>query len=690
MRLKTKLVLAATTVTFGIVIVLSMLFLGELLRQRIVESAASNDLMAREVRVMTQQAVQTGLLANPPEDGSELALREAVIRALKAYPALQDTMDAFVRYSPTIQDVSVTDAGGRTLVSTDPLAVGKPAASRRSFKLLQGEGVLAQAREVFGTPRVLDVTLPLDLSGRPFLVIHLGVRSSFLENNFVPWLRVAGALAVGAGLISVLAAALLASLALRPIEEISRRLERLTGSDAASGQPALAARAARTGLGIGLSGLTANPLGGPDAVLRVTDTIDRLGRQMRTTEAGLSDLQTNLNQMLDTLRDGVVLFTAERRAVMVSDAVAHFLELERPDGPVHGHGVQLVGRSLDEIFVTETALGQAVLEAFEREANVISETVLLEDGREVEFSLDRIDDHRGAEAVTRGGRMGTLLTLRDKGSALRLEQELEVSRRLAAVGRLTANVGHEVKNPINAMVVHLELLRSKLEEAGQERRLYGPMMRHVDILAGEMERLDRVVQTLADFTRPVELHFEDVVLGTVVDQVVELTREEMAAHGVEVRCAMESARVRADGELLRQALLNLLLNGMQAMPRGGVLWVRVSCEPDAAVIEVADEGEGIQPELIPRIFELYFTTKPTGSGIGLAMTYRIVQMHGGAMEVASQPGQGAVFTMRLPLRGGKLIGQGPAGVQAGKLSVGSRMDEQVIAKAVLSEYGRQS
>jgi signal transduction histidine kinase len=122
----------------------------------------------------------------------------------------------------------------------------------------------------------------------------------------------------------------------------------------------------------------------------------------------------------------------------------------------------------------------------------------------------------------------------------------------------------------------------------------------------------------------------------------------MEEHGVRPQFDAQPVRVRADEELLRQALLNLVLNAMQAMPGGGLLKVAVSREDDTAVVSVEDQGGGIAPELMPRIFDLYFTTKPRGSGIGLAMTYRIVQMHGGAMEVRSEPNRGSVFTMRLP------------------------------------------
>ncbi len=623
MRLKTKLVMAATGSTFVIVIVLSALFLGESLKQRIAQTAANNEVMTRQILLMTRQAVEDGLSHNPPTDSSNASLHAAVTSALRNYDALNDTMNSFVRYNPAVQDVSIADGGGLTLMSTDPQMLDQPTARRATFDRLRYAHIWIQVRELFGKARVLDVSSPLARNGKPFLVVHVGVQSTFLRNNYAPELKDALVFALVAGFFSMVAAGVLSSLSLRPIEEISRRLDTLAESDEEVSRNA---------------GITGRLDAKTDAVVRVTNTIDRLDQQMRSTEAGYTGLRQSLNQVLDTLREGVILFTAERRAAMVSDAVSNFM----------GEGsTAAVGKTLDEIFDKESALGGAVLEAFEHEDAVTGQRVRLEDGREVEITLDRIDDRRGR------GRLGTLLTLRDAGSARRLEQELEVSRRLAAVGRLTAGVGHEVKNPINAMVVHLELLRSKLGTAGDGGALLSGAMRHVDILAGEMERLDRVVQTLTDFTRPMELHLSETDLRDVVERVVELTDGEMAEHRVEVRCELAGARVWADPELLRQALLNLMLNGMQAMESGGVLRVSVRREQDTAIVEVADEGTGIAAELLPKIFDLYFTTKVKGSGIGLAMTYRIVQMHGGAMEVRSSTeagvGRGAVFTMRLPL-----------------------------------------
>jgi signal transduction histidine kinase len=624
MRLKTKLVVSATGLTFAIVVILSILFVCELLRQRIEQTAATNDVLAHEVLLMTRQAVETGLRANPPSNLTDEALHAAVRDALRNSDPLDDVMNAIVRYSPTVQDVSVTDASGITLVSTDPDALNQPASNRASLESMQSGTVAYQAKQVFGKPQVFDTVQELDRNGKPFLAVHVGVRSTFLKNSYKPWLLAAVWFALGSAVVAMIAAGLLANLALMPIELISRQLEKLTlqAGETAASPP--------------------TDQSDSDAVVRVAQTINRLGEQMRTKEAGYTALQSNLNQMLDTLRDGVLLFTADRRSVMVSDAVAYFLN--RAEG-------ELVGKRLDEIFDPETALGAAVLDAFIGGGQVSAENVTLEDGRLVQISLDRIDDGLGGES------MGTLLTLRDLESMMQLGQELEISRRLAAIGRLTAGVGHEVKNPINAMVVHLELLRSKLMGAGPEA--FGGAQRHVDILAGEMQRLDRVVETLADFSRPMDLKLREHDLRSVVGAVLELTAAEMHDNGVRVvvDAPADPILIRVDAELIRQALLNLFLNGMQAMPTGGSLRVNLHRDHHFAVVEVVDEGEGIAPEVLPRIFELYFTTKPKGSGIGLAMTYRILQLHGGALDVRSNANplavdRGTTFTLRIPVAAG--------------------------------------
>ena len=648
MQLRTKLVFTATGLTFAIVFLLCVVFLGELLRQRIQQTYASNDVLAHQVSNATRHAVETGLTEHPPpatlsHDDYEDALHAAVMDALRRSDELTTAMDGIVKYSAPVQDVSVTDAHGFTMVSTDTDAVNQRAPYRNSFDRVRDGGIFYQMGEVFGKPKVFDIAVPLDRDHMPFLVVHVGVRSSLLRAAYEPWLRAALEFALLATLAAMAGAALLSTLALRPLRTIGEQLERLTlprddsSADALVDQPLM----------------LESPSGRADPVGRVSRTIDRLGRQMRSREEGYTALQTNLNQMLDTLRDGVLLFAPDRRAVMVSDAVANFIA--RSEGDMETEPVEdMVGKRLEEIFAPGTRLGDAIQAAFERGAQISAETVTLEDGRQVEISLDRIGD---ASANGRGDHpepaMGTLLTLRDTGSALELEQELEVSRRLAAIGKLTANVGHEVKNPINAMVVHLELLRGKLAADAFDRN---SAQRHVEILADEMHRLDRVVETLADFSRPMDLDLREHDLRRVVDQTLELAGAELKENGVRVESESppNAVPVRVDAELIRQAFLNLLLNAMQAMSSGGVVRVTVRRDQRFAIVEFADNGIGVPASVLPRIFDLYFTTKTKGSGIGLAMTYRIVQLHGGAMEVRSNadpasPEHGTTFTLQLPI-----------------------------------------
>jgi signal transduction histidine kinase len=643
MRLRTKLVLTAGGLTFAVVLVLSVIFLGELLHQRVENTYGSNDALARVVRLAAIEAVESGLRAHPPDTNTsdpQEAFHAAVADALRGNDDLVSAMNAIIRSSLDVQDVTVTDASGLILVSTNPDDINQHAPPRAGFNTMLSGSVIDQARQLFGHPHVLDISEDIQRNQQPFLVVHVGVSTSFLNYAYKPWLLAAFQIALLATIASTVVAALLSAVALRPMQAISEQLERLTLS---RGEAAGSVEMEQPLLLDTRTGGEGDPIG------RVTRSIDRLGRELRSREEGYTALQTNLNQMLDTLRDGVLLFAPNGHAVMVSDAVGHFLN--RPGGPPPD---EMVGLSIEQIFLPGTALGDAVLDAFRHSTHVSAETVVLEDGRQVQISLDRIADSAGnpQEGIMQRG-LGTLLTLRDTGSALELEQELEVSRRLAAIGRLTANVGHEVKNPINAMVVHLELLRGKLKGGGPDAQ---SAQKHVEILSDEMHRLDRVVQTLADFSRPMDLDLRDHDLRRVVEQTMELAGEELKEHGVAVEFTAPAAAVpvRVDGELVRQALLNLLLNAMQAMQDGGLVRISVRRDQRAAIVEIADNGVGIPESLLPRIFDLYFTTKPRGSGIGLAMTYRILQLHGGSLEVrsnadAASPSRGTTFTLQIPL-----------------------------------------
>jgi len=297
----------------------------------------------------------------------------------------------------------------------------------------------------------------------------------------------------------------------------------------------------------------------------------------------------------------------------------------------------MLGRTVEEIFDDSNRLGRIVLDAFALRQEVPSREIEIEHGRRVQFALDFISE--------RGVPIGALLTVRDAESVRRIENEIELSRRLAAIGRLTSGVAHEVKNPINAIVIHLEILRERIIELDPETR------RHMDIINSEIRRLDRVVKTLVDFSRPVELKLTALDLRDMAAEVIALAAPEANSHNVEVvqDLGQQALPVHVDTDLMKQAILNVVLNGVQAMTDGGTLTIRGFAAAHAAVLEVQDTGPGISREIRDKIFNLYFTTKKSGSGIGLALTYRAMQLHNGALDLDSEARQGTTFRFMLPL-----------------------------------------
>lgn len=616
MRLRTRLVAATLLFTFLLTAVLSLVFLSEVLRERISQTESANTVLAHEVLSSTQTALQRGLAENPPIDSSESAFAAAVKQALRTDADLAERLNGAVRYSPDMQDAYVSTADGRVLVSSDPALTERLQPHRRGFSVA-GEASLLQKRQLlFGVPETLDISLPLQRNGQPFLTAHIGIRSSFLRNAYAPWLRDAllvCAFALGG---SLLVAAILSAVALRPIEQIGRELESISARGRQQTTPD-----AREG----------------DAVQRVSSTISRIDAQIRTSEQTSTEMATNLNSMLQTLKDGVVLFTADLHVAMAGEAVANFL----PPGTSAA-----VGAPLPLVFPPDTVIGETLAGLLRERKSVRDMPLLLEDGRSVALSLDCFSSEG----------MGALLLLHDIAAQEELEREIEVSRRLASIGRLTAGVGHEVKNPINAMVVHLELLRGKLAQSSDTNGA----QRHVEVLASEMSRLDRVVQALADFSRPIEPRLREQNLVPIVRSVVQLITGEAENQMIRITVREDQPGlpipVLCDAELMRQTLLNVALNAMQAMPHGGELHLHLATDRQSASLSVRDTGVGIPPEMLPRIFDLYFTTKAAGSGIGLAMTYRIVQLHGGIIEVKSEcdpqaPDHGTTFTLRMPLAG---------------------------------------
>jgi signal transduction histidine kinase len=614
MSLKTKLVLAITGLVFLVTAVLSVVYVSQLLQAVVQQSYDTNELGAEQIRYALRLALEAGLKGQKVNPNDQVQLRVLAATAVRDSTALQAVVKSVITYSPTVYDISVGDNDDRALLTTGTGGNDQSLPTRTNYQRLRDSNAIELLRAVYGTSaQVYDVVLPLERNGEPFATVRVGVRTTLLRAVFEPLVKPALTLMGLALATSLVVAFFLGNLALRPMEELSMQLDYWT--PLAEEQPSEDVEG--------------------DTVVRVSNKIERIGQRMRNVEEVFSALKENLDQVLGNLQDGILLFTGDGRAVLISDAVNRFLHVDRN---------VLLGLHAREIFDRNTVLGRTVREAWDAGVTLVQEEIVTEAGNRIEVSLDFIHDDR-----TRQG-LGALLTLHDQESVEVIESELELSRRMAAIGRLTSGVGHEVKNPINAIVVHLELLKTKLGNA-ELGSAAAPANRHLDVIDSEIHRLDRVVQTLVDFSRPVEVKLVEHDLRYAVSDVVALAEAEMSTKHVKLTCILPKHPLvaKVDVDLLKQAVLNVVQNGAQSMPEGGRLDVMLLEDGKSAVIQVEDEGGGIAEELRERIFDLYFTTKKGGSGIGLAMTYRILQLHHGSIDVQSELGRGSVFQLRIPL-----------------------------------------
>jgi signal transduction histidine kinase len=566
----------------------------------------------------SEQSLPLNFAATSVTRAVERTPRATAAASVREDPLLSEQLELLLTEGQFIVEVAVCDLNNIILNDSDKVRIDATLAKSEPFTaFVHNSTWLEKLRVLLKSDKTYEVTKDLvNASGQPVQRIHIVVDPALMRNgngSIIPILlghvRLAGASIFGA-LVAVL---ILSATAFRPLGKLGEMLDLLARGEYEM-QPV-------------------KP--GTDQFGLVASKVQILGEVLKGRQSEISDLKGNVERILNELDDGVLIFGRDRRLIAAAGSIERFFIQPR---------TELVGLSVSDIFPPGTTLGLLLAQSIQTARPIRNRRVPIQGKERGSISMALLS----VEFLEASGG-GMVIRLRDPEATRQIGRHLQTADRLSAISRLTGGVAHEVKNPLNAMLMHVELAKMKLNHGDYDLQ---PQM---DVISSEILRLDRVVKTFLDFTRPVELHAADTNLQSLVQDIADLARPQAAASGIDLSLLQsdESTTVTVDQDLLKQAILNIVVNAIDAMrdsgKTDGVLSIETIVKSNTAEIRVSDTGPGIPAELRDKIYNLYFTTKSGGSGIGLAMTFQIVQLHDGTIEVATEMGKGTAFTIRLPI-----------------------------------------
>ena len=632
--IRAKQIAGITSVVAITVVALSALYMTQLAEAVLGENEKQAQLLASQIFDRAREVVPGK--ADPYE-------------AIRQDPFLMSILRSTV-YGDVLTEALILNTNGVVVASDNPTRVGQKVPERPDLATLVATDRLGYLGVIYSrdgqTFEYRQLMTDASRGDEPFGTIRIGVSTLLVRAEIEDLLE--RALYTGAVtlIVAVIVAGLLSQLLLRPIHVI---------------------RSGLTRLGKGEFGVTLDLPPG-DEFGELGSFFNTVSQQLSADRTLLAGQKANLQSAVEHLEDAVALFDPSGQLLFSNPAM-------QPTLPGEGIGRALQGllpnghpyRTLvEETLATRLSRGPVQVK------NPQSEE------RRSESGDDELLVMTHAVVGTDQELVGVLLVARNLAHLSRMQSTVAYSRKLVALGRLTAGIAHEVKNPLNAMMIHLELLRTKIRNAalgavrqpepavatagtlsgvsaGPRPTVLPPavqgVLEHVEVIESEIRRLDEVVQGFLKFTRPEDLRLQPVRVGSLFEEILPVIESEARKNNVRVamECPASVPPVNGDAAMLRQAFMNLAINACQAMPNGGTL--RLVCAAGSrnrVEIRCEDTGVGIPPANLEKIFDLYFTTKHHGTGIGLSMVYRIVQLHDGEIEVRSTPGHGTTFRVLLP------------------------------------------
>jgi len=570
------------------------------------QSATSMIAGAQNITQQATDVLNRGLAAHPDRRFED---------QVRVDRALRSVISASIASVPSIQYIAIVDTNGVALTHTTASLVGEALPRVPEAQHLVNEGMVAKLLDV-SRRGDYEFVQPIQRGTKRVGAIRVGLASQFVRSALFRPIRQSLVLVFVALLLAVLLAILLADFTTRPLQKLVAALEAASHGE---------------------FGQQLDPA--PD------EDLGRLFRSFNTMTARVAEDRTVSEQrtrqlagLVDGLEDGVLMVARDGHIALANPTACRILGQTEP---------ALVGENLELTLGANHPLSELWREA-------------RDPGGQRERSDVRFDsDARGDRflllaypaPVGKDGLSSVVLTLRNSDSLRKLTSLLDESNRMIAWGQVALGVAHEIKNPLQAMNLHLELAREKIARPGAQQDVPGAM-RNFALVTQQIHRLDEVINGFLNFGRMTHAQREPVQINGILSEVAGFLAGEAEREGTEIRFTPRPGLPMLWGDLvmLHQLFRNLVHNAVHAGPHSGPIEIRVeSMTKGGLAIEIEDHGKGISRAEQARVFDLFFTTRENGSGMGLAIVQRAVQLHGGQVALQSEEGRGTTVRVMLPL-----------------------------------------
>jgi nitrogen-specific signal transduction histidine kinase len=598
LNIKGKEALGVSAITLVVVVGSTFLNLSQLSSVIVQETSEQVSLIKRQIFEQSKRVVLNAQSsASHPMD------------LLTASQELKKFLEASVGYSPHLLYALIVDTQGKTVLHSEGGKTERQHPEKPKLEDLLSMGPIDRFKVLYQEGTTFDSTLPMTWEKDPIGEVIVGIHTSLLRERMTSSLKTSVLFALFALPIAWLLTMGLATLTLRPIHALAYQMEQL-----------------RQGHFDVLTDLSRT-----DEFRVLAAQLQLLGQQLKSDRLKTLSEEPHLQGVIEHLEDGVIVVDAKGKILFLNQAMEMMVDI--PVSPLTDSRLEVLGEPftplirLVEQALTERKDFKAIPCTLSRKAESKSFFISV-------ICLGTSTDFHGA-----------MILCRDLEAMKTLQSLVRYAAQLTTLGQLTSGLAHEVKNPLNSMVIHLEILKE------ETKSLNGESQNSLQVLEGEVHRLDRVVLGFLKFMRPQELEISSVDVNELIKREVSLVEAEWVKKGIHfiLKCEASLLPISADPDLLGQVFLNIILNACQAMEQGGEIRITTATHQDNEIrISISDEGPGIPPGEREKIFQLYYTTKHHGSGLGLSLAYRFVQLHEGIIDIQSEVGKGTTFIIRLP------------------------------------------